>query len=55
MDIPQVRKRGRPKNSWAGQMRQQQQRYGLTQEEKNKIANARPVTRSMGIARRPYP
>lgn len=47
MDIPQARKRGRPKNSWAGQMRQQQQRFGLTQGERNEIANARPVTRSM--------
>ena len=47
MDIPQARNRGRPKNSWVGQMRQQQQRFGLTQGERNEIANARPVTRSM--------
>lgn len=53
IDIPQVRKRGRPKNSWAGQMRLQQQRFGLTQEEKNIIANARPVTRSMRMHPRP--
>ena len=52
MDIPQGRKRGRPKNSWAGQMRQQQQRHGLTQEERDEIASARPVTRSMGNERR---
>ena len=55
MDIPKLRKRGRPKNSWAGQMRQQQERYGLTQEQRDEIANARPVTRSMRNARRPYP
>ena len=48
MDIPQVRKRGRPKNSWAGQMRERQQRFGLTQQERIEIANTRPVTRSMG-------
>src|SRR6201989_873331 len=49
LDIPEVSKRGRPKNSWAGQMRQRQQRFGLTQEEKEKIASARPVIRSMGM------
>ncbi len=38
VDIPQMRKRGRPKNSWTGQMRQQQQRYGLTQQERTEIA-----------------
>ncbi len=47
IDIPQMRKRGRPKNSWTGQMRQRQQRYGLTQQERTEITNARPVTRSM--------
>jgi uncharacterized protein YllA (UPF0747 family) len=55
IDIPQVHKRGRPKLSWAGQMRQRQQRFGLTQQEKNEIANARPVTRSMGMHPRPRP
>ncbi len=46
VDIPQMRKTkwGRPKNSWTGQMRQRQQRYGLTQQERTEIANARPVT-----------
>ena len=48
IDVPQVRKRGRPKNSWAGQMRQRQHRYGLTHEERNEILNRRPVTRLMG-------
>ncbi len=39
--------RKRPKT---GQMRQRQQRYGLTQQqERTDIANARPVTRSMGM------
>ena len=49
LDIPKVHKTGRPKNSWAGQMRQRQQRFGLSQEEKEKIANARPITRSMRL------
>ena len=49
IDIFQVRKKGRHKLSWAGQMRRRQQRFGLTQQEQNEIANARPVTRSMGI------
>ena len=49
IDIPQVHKRGSPNLSWAGQMRQRQQRFGLTQQEKDEIANARPVTRSMGM------
>src|SRR5687768_11181234 len=53
VDIPQVRKRGRAKLSWAGQMRERQQRFGLTQREKNEIANARPLTRSMSNASRP--
>src|SRR5687768_4103059 len=53
MDIPQVRKWGRPKHSWAGQMRQRQQRFGLTQQEKDEIANAGPLTRSMSNASRP--
>ncbi len=30
-------------------MRQRQQRYGLTQQKRTEIANARPVTRSMGM------
>ena len=47
IDIPAVRRRGRPKHSWANQMRQQQQRYGLTEEEREEVANMRPVTRSM--------
>lgn len=33
----------------AGQMLQRQQQFGLTQDEKEKIANAASVTRSMGI------
>src|SRR5687768_1391985 len=53
VDIPQVRKRGRPKLSWSGQMRERQQRFELTQREKNDIADARPLTRSMSNASRP--
>ena len=53
VDIPRVRKGGRPKNSWAGQMRQQQQLFGLTDEEKSRIASSRPVTRSMTVHPRP--
>lgn len=44
-NIPKVRKKGKAKNSWAGQVRQQQQRFGLSQKKRKEIANARSITR----------
>ena len=43
LDIPPAKKKGKPKNSWIRQMRLQQQRYGLTQEEVHEKLNTRPT------------
>lgn len=45
MDIPQMHEKESPEHSWPDQMRQWQERFGLTQEKgRNDIPNARTVT-----------
>lgn len=46
LEMPFVRKRGRPKNTWARQMKDQQEKFGLTEQEKEERLNARMTLRT---------
>ncbi|XP_075233846.1 uncharacterized protein LOC142331698 [Lycorma delicatula] len=47
LDIPPVRKRGRPKNSWCRQLEDRRLKHGLTRQEKDDRMNSRMTLRSM--------
>ncbi|XP_075228197.1 uncharacterized protein LOC142328375 [Lycorma delicatula] len=47
LDIPPVKKRGRPKNGWCRQLEDRRLKHGLTREEKDDRMNSRMTLRSM--------
>lgn len=47
LDVPPVKKRGKPKNTFCRQMNEQRTKYGLTQQEKEERLRTRMTLRSM--------